>query len=131
MGGSGGSPFWSLPVVSSVTICASVHPGIPARGGATSAHFGIGTMFLKSSGAPWSHRSLMNSPLSFRGEWQSTHMATCSTRYFPRATVVFDLGAGSPAATEAETVTSARAATAIPMCFTFMLSPLVLGWTSP
>ena len=60
--------------------CALVHPeGIPASGGAVSAH-GISASGLKPMGAPRRLVSLMIIPFASRGEWQSAHMPTCSTR---------------------------------------------------
>jgi hypothetical protein len=104
-----------LPVMRKVTAFASFHPGSPAMGGDTAAHFGIGTVALKSSSEPCSHFSRMNSPFWSRGEWQSAHIPTCSTRYFPRATCAGEaLGFGADfsaaTATAAENKRTERAA---------------------
>src|SRR5580704_15302781 len=39
--------------------------------------------------APCSQASVCRSPRPFRGVWHSPHMATSSTRYFPRSTSAF------------------------------------------
>src|SRR5947209_16783593 len=71
---------------------ASSQPRKPAMFGALSAQTGIGAIGLNIREAPLSDCELMGSPLSLCGVWQSPHCATCSTRYFPRAT------AGDPVA---------------------------------
>src|SRR5678816_3612685 len=64
------------------TAASCSQPGSPAMLTDLSAQ-GIGTAALKGSSVPFSHCSLIGSPFSLCGVWQSPHMPMFSTRYLP------------------------------------------------
>src|SRR5438270_12207888 len=52
---------------------------------------GIGTVALNGSSVPFSHCSLIGSPFSLCGVWQSPHIPMFSTRYLPRSSFADEL----------------------------------------
>src|SRR5260370_9336171 len=92
MGGSAGLPPGPRLVVRSFTRAASPH--LPfhrrpdaVRSGEVLCHPLTGSIGCTFSVAPFSHLSLSNWPSASFGVWHSWHLATSSTRYFPRATL--------------------------------------------
>src|SRR4051812_44461592 len=71
-----------MPVIKNFTAASCSHPGSPTILTDLSAQ-GIGTVDLKGSSVPFSHYSLIGSPFSLCGVWQSPHIPMFSTRYFP------------------------------------------------
>src|SRR5581483_3529071 len=87
MGGRAGRPLYAIPVMRNLTAASCSQPGRPAMLTDLSAHTGIGTAGLNGSSVPLSHCSLIGSPFSLWGVWQSWHMPMPSTRYLPRASL--------------------------------------------
>src|ERR1035438_7392845 len=85
IGKRNGFPVVQIPVVSSLTISASLAGGLPPILGATSGQFVFGTDGAHGTGAPCSHRLISRFPLASRGVWHCPHIATACTRYLPRA----------------------------------------------
>src|SRR5450755_2625121 len=79
-------PAVQTPVVSSLIMSASLAGGVPPIRGALIGQFESGFAGMYGTGDPCSHRLRSRFPLSSRGVWHWAHMATLSTRYFPRAT---------------------------------------------
>src|SRR5215467_9709342 len=90
MGGRAGSPLYAIPVIRNLMAASFSQPGSPAMLADLSAHTGTRTAGLKGSTAPFSHCSLIGSPFSLSGVWQSAHIPMFCTRYFPRAIVAGD-----------------------------------------
>src|ERR1700690_1038421 len=86
MGKRRGLPVVQMPVVSNLTISASLAGGFPPILGAISGQFDAPSTGAHRTDAPCNHRLRSRPPLLFRGVWHSPHIATPSTRYFPRAT---------------------------------------------
>src|SRR5579864_2843201 len=114
MGGRRGVPVFQMPAVRRVMSSASLPGGEPAIRGACSGQSCTGTDGCSQSGAPSSQRLRSRFPELSRGVWHMPHMATPSTRYFPRATRVglgflADLsGLGCWALVPTETATSSN-----------------------
>src|SRR5260370_39356875 len=111
MGGRPGSSLYAMPVIRNLTACSSVHPGNPAMFGVLSAQTGIGAIGLNVSVAPFSTFPGRGSPFSLMGVWQSPHIATASTRYFPRAIFADCVGLAEDDSTALSITTKNSAAT--------------------
>src|ERR1700723_2051975 len=82
-----GLPVVQMPVVSSLTISASLAGGLPPILGAIRGQLLTApSAGDQPTGEPCSQRLRSRLPLLSRGVWHSPHMATPSTRYLPRAT---------------------------------------------
>jgi len=86
IGGLGIEPSGFIPFIRNATASASFgNVGRPRIGDAKSAQTGMGIVGANPMGAPASHCPRSNEPSMFRGEWQSAHRLTDSTRYRPRS----------------------------------------------
>ncbi len=90
MGAPAAFPLGFLPVSRNF-----ISPSIPHRchralvdvmSGVVACHLGTSASGLKPSAAPLSQWALSGSPAAVFAVWQSWHLATSSTRYFPRVT---------------------------------------------
>lgn len=86
MGKRSGCPFVQIPVVNSFTMSASLAGGVPPIRGAFNGQFGLAAGGPQVTGAPSRGRLCSRVPSLFRGVWHCPHIATFSTRYFPRST---------------------------------------------
>src|ERR1700722_2313886 len=79
-------PVVQMPVVSSLTMSASSAGGVPPILGALTGQSELGLAGRYGSGPPCSQLARSGFPLLSLGVWHCPHMATPSTRYFPRTT---------------------------------------------
>ena len=132
MGGRNISPSGPVPFSKMVANCSSVKLGRPAKGGAVSAQGCIGATGLIQMLAPCSQASVCRSPRPFRGVWHSPHIATSSTRYFPRSTSALreDAAFCALAKRHDPKATRARAKQTTPIAASTDLTVMGIGFSS-